>query len=286
MTIDDVWSSYRRWARVSRRLDSWLARVRGAHLALLLLGSLAGALAAQHDWFARPATVALGGVGGAALAAAALIQTQLLTRATIADRLTARTTAESLKSLAYLYLATAPPFAGENRDAVLRRRYAAQEKKVEKDLTLVAGVRPDDRRLPRVGTADAYLSDRAKEQRRWHEHAAAQHQALARRWRFASVVATGLAAVATGVGEAFRGPDLAALVAVLATAAAAFTAHLASEQHDRVSVVYATTAGRLGALIRDFEASARGTDTTHAFVRDVERLLAEQNHAWSELFDP
>jgi len=71
----------------------------------------------------------------------------------------------------------------------------------------------------------------------------------------------------------------------LATAATAFTAHLASEQHDRIASTYARTAASLAALIRDFEASERTAEQGRTFVSKVEKVLANQNELWVEIFE-
>jgi hypothetical protein len=110
------------------------------------------------------------------------------------------------------------------------------------------------------------------------------HRERAGRWRVASLAATGTAAVVGAVGGALHGPDLSAWVAVFATAATAFTAHLASEQHDRIASSYARTAASLATLIRDFEVSERTPERNGRFVSMVEQVLGKQNDAWVELF--
>lgn len=284
MAVEDVWRSYRRWSVVSRSRRRQLSQARAVNLLLVLSGAVAGALAAQDQWFSKSVTLVLGALGAAVLALAAVLQGQLLTRARVEQRLKARATAESFQALTYLYLVGAPPFASPDRDSVLSAKQSEVEGFADDVLSLVAGVQPDDKPLPDTRTVETYLTERAKRQQAWHDTNAGSHRKQGDQWRYASIVATCLAAVIGAVGGALHGPDLSAWVAVFATAATAFTAHLASEQHDRIATSYARTASRLAALIRDYEAGAPTPERGQAFASDVEAVLAEQNDAWIEIF--
>lgn len=285
MAVEDVWRCYRQWSAVARTRSAQLSRVRSVNLGLLLVGAVAGALAAQGQWLGRPATLTLGALGAAALALAAVLQGHVLTKAKVDQRLKTRSAAESFKALAYLYLAQAPPFAGTERDKVLDAKHAELDERAADVRPLVAGIEPDDMPLPNTRTAEEYLSGRAKDQLAWHDRSAARARARADAWRNASIAATGAAAVVGAVGGALHGPDLSAWVAVFATAATAFSAHLASEQYDRIASSYARTAASLEGLIRRFEASERTPEQARTLVSRVEKILAQQNDAWVELFE-
>jgi osmotically-inducible protein OsmY len=67
---------------------------------------------------------------------------------------------------------------------------------------------------------------------------------------------------------------------VATTVAGAVAAHIASEQHARISASYAVTVERLGSLIRGFHAEAADAEAATAFVAGVEEVLAQQNQLW------
>ncbi len=283
MKVDEVWQIHRQWAVVARAQGRSLRRWRLVNLGLILTGSILGALAANQDWLSRSAALVVGATSAAVLAVAGIVQSRLLTADRTADRVAARAAAEAYKGIVYRYLAADPT---EPRRAEELSRGVAQIEKLTADRSvLVVGVQPDGQGLPDVGGIADYARDRTDGQRRWHADGTVRHRRLAQRWRAAELVATVVAAVLAAVGGALHGPNLSAWVAVATTAAAAFAAYLASQQHDRISQGYARTALSLQSLLRDFDPATAAPDEAVRFVASTETVLADQNDAWTSLYN-
>jgi Flp pilus assembly protein TadB len=229
-------------------------------------------------------TVVLGAVGTAALAAAGTIQARLLTADRIRARVGTRAASEALKGIVYQYLARVEPFSGSDRNANPADKVSEVERLAADHASLVAGAAPGARAVPHVNGVADYLRKRAEDQRNWHEQRTAKHKAQARHWRTAELIATGAAAVLAAVGGVWHGPNLSAWVAVATTAGAAFAAHLASQQHDRVADSYARTVLSLNDAIRRFAAESATKEEAAEFVANVEQVLAAHNDAWVGLF--
>lgn len=284
MRVEDAWKLQRQWSVVAASCTAALDRWRSVNLVLLLLGALLGAFAAQDEWFPKRVTVTLGAVGAAALAAAGIVQSQLLTAARVRTRVGSRAAAEALKGVVFQYLARVTPFADGDRDTTLGAKVTEVEQLAADYASLVSGVQPDAKPLPVVqGVAD-YVRERAEEQRDWHDRRVAAHRSLARRWRVAELLATLAAAVLAAVGGVLHGPDLSAWVAVATTAGTAFAARLAGQQHERVAEAYARTVLSLNAALRSFEADTASPPEAADFVATVEQVLAAQNESWVGLF--
>lgn len=283
MTVEDVWRAHRQWSAVAVRAGGSLGRWRSVNLGLILLGSVLAALATQAGWLSRPASITLGAVSAAALAVAGVVQARLLSAERVRSRLGARAASEALKALTYRYLASVRPFSGRDAESLLSQAVAQVEELAGDDAVLVVGVDADDHPLPAVRNVADYVRQRAVAQRDWHARGAATHRTRAQRWRLAELGATGLAAVLAAVGGAVPGSDLSAWVAVATTLAAAFAAHLATEQHERIAASYAKTVLTLNRLVRDFDPAVADEDQAAQFVTSVESVLATQNDAWVAL---
>jgi hypothetical protein len=281
--VEDVWQVHRQWAVVARGQGRSLRRWRIVNLGLILSGSILAALAANDSWMSRGAAVVVGATSAAVLAAAGIVQSRLLTADRTADRVAARAAAEAYKGIVYRYLAAGP--ADPDRARELSDGVAQVDRLTADRSVLVVGVRPDGHPLPDVGGIADYADDRADGQREWHAQGAVRHRRLAHRWRAAELAATLVAAVLAAVGGALRGPSLSAWVAVATTAAAAFAAYLASQQHDRLAQAYARTSLSLQSLLRDFDPAAATPDEAERFVASTETVLADQNEAWTSLYD-
>jgi len=281
-SVEDAWRRHRRWSRVAdgtrRSLDRW----RTWNLALIVVGAVFGALAAQAGRFSAGVTTTFGALGAAALALAGIVQSRMLGADRLRTWVEARAASESLKSAVYQYLARVAPFAGADRDAELAARVAAVQQRARSLLRLAMAVDPDDRPVPTVAGIADYVSDRAQDQASWHASRVRKHERLARRWRGAELTATAAAAVLSAVGGALHG-DLSAWVAVATTVGAAVAAHLASAQHDRIAASYAATADELERLLASFDAGSASDEAAAEFVADTERVLAGQNQGWASL---
>lgn len=282
-SVEDAWRRHRRWSRVADETRHSLDRWRTWNLALIVVGAVFGALAAQSGRFSAGVTTTFGALGAAALALAGVVQSRVLGADRVRTWVEARAASESLKSAVYQYLARVAPFAGADRDAELAARVAAVQERARSLLRLAMAVDPDDRPVPTVAGIADYVSDRAQDQASWHASRVRRHERLARRWRGAELAATAAAAVLAAVGGVLHGPDLSAWVAVATTVGAAVAAHLASAQHDRIAASYAATADELERLLASFDAGSASDQAAAEFVADTERVLAGQNQGWASL---
>jgi hypothetical protein len=284
MRADDAWQVQRRWSAAANRAGASIERWRVVNLALLVLGSVLGALATQDQWFPDSITTALGLAGAAALALAGFVQTRILTADKVRAHVVARATSEALKGLVHHYLAAVPPFTGADRDGALLTKFGEVDERVRGQAGLIVGVRSDGKSLPAVQGIVDYVRVRAERQRDWHAATAVTRKRLANRWRAAELAATAVAAVMAAAGGVLDGEDLSTWVAVATTAGAAFAAHLAAKQHVAIADSYATTSADLDALVRGFDAESATPDQAAAFVAKVESVLAAQNNGWVGLF--
>jgi hypothetical protein len=284
MSVEDVWRAQRQWSALALDARDSLRRWRTVNLGLILVGAVAGALAAQDDWFAEAATLALGAFSAAALAVAGVVQARLLSAERVRRRLSTRAAAEALRGAVFRYLSAVPSLSAPDRAAELAAASAEVSRLAGAHAGLVVGVPPDDRPVPGVDGIVDYVRERARGQRDWHERRTVEHRNRARQWRAAELAATAGAACLAAVGGALHGPDLSAWVAVATTAAAAFGAHLATEQHDRIAESYARTVQSLDALLADFDPVRETPEEAARFVANVESVLADQNDSWVSIF--
>ncbi|GAA4963595.1 DUF4231 domain-containing protein [Kineococcus glutinatus] len=282
MQVHEAWEQHRRWSQLATSQKAALTRWRARALVCLVLGALLGACATR-SWLPRELTATIGAVSAALLALTAFIQARLVTAARVQAWVAARATSEALKGVVFQFLTAVAPFTGAQREQVLAAKVAQCEERGRDQAHLLAGVRGDGKALPPVAGIVDYVRDRAQEQRAWHESKVVVHHETARRWRFAELSATALAAVLAAVGGAL-GADVSAWVAVATTAGAAFAAHVASGEHERLATSYAALTADLTALLRPFDAQRAGPDQAAAFVAAVEARLAVQVDGWASLF--
>ncbi len=285
MTLDDVWRTHRRFSVAASRAATTLDRWRLVNLVLILTGALLGAAATLTEALGRDATRVLGAVGALALAVAAGVQQRWLTAEQLNRRVLTRAAAESFKGLAVQYLAAVAPFDGTDRDTELVRRVEGARRRAASLAEQVAGVEPDDAPPPRIAGLADYVSDRAQQQRDWHEQRAVEHRGRADRLRRYELAMTLMAAVLVAVGAATGSAEnLSPWVGVATTASAAFAAHLTARQHDRIAGSYARTAYDLDTLLSGLDPATASPAQGARFVAAVESALAAQNEAWVGLF--
>jgi cytochrome c551/c552 len=280
-----VWRCHRQWSLAADAAQSQLRQWRQRNLALLVLGALAGALAAQHGLSSGFVTAAAI-VSAISLAAAAWLQRTALTSDETAHWTGARAASEALKAEVYRYLIRVKPYDGAERTERLDAQLEVIQTRGQPWLVDQQLISPDNTPLPAVTTFAGYLAERAQRQANWHRDKIAEHIRKARTLRICQLAATGAGVVLAAVAGALPGSHLAAWTAAATTIAAAFATHLAAEQHQRIAASYASTADQLDRLIADVDPAITDPDRQAQFVLGVEQVLAAQNSGWMDLLSP
>lgn len=274
--VEDVWKRQSVWSQSAVQAKKSVNRSFTSVLGLVVLAAVLGALSAQaesrHPGPARWLAVA---------AAVAVAVTPLARRGSAADAVEAwvriRAVSETLKADVYLYLAGADPFAGPDREVLLRDR-ADELLEAAKDLSGRAlAVPPRVRALPAVTGPESYFTERVDSQiQDFFRPAALRTSRRLRRTRRAELFLSLSGAVLAGVGAS--GVTAATVwVAVVTTVAAAVTAHLASTRLEFLHMEYSRVAGELARLRG--RASEPGADLLDLIAR-CEQIIATQNSVW------
>ena len=283
--LDLVWRRHRQWSIAANAARARLDRWRLCNLALLGLGAVTGALAAQTWWTPGVAT-GFAIAAAIVLALAGLLQANALNGDQTARWTLARAASEALKAETYRFLMRVAPYAGADRAQVLQAQLDVVQTRAKALVIDQQDVRSDDRPLPTLRTVEEYVVARARGQATWHRDKSVVHARQARDLRvwqlLATVVGVVLAAV-TGFVPSWR---LSTWTAAATTIAAAFGAHLAATQHQSIAAAYAATADQLERLIALFDPPTATSEQQAEFVAEVERVLAAQNEGWTDLLSP
>jgi conflict system pore-forming effector with SLATT domain/uncharacterized protein DUF4231 len=277
-----VWRGHRQWSKAAEIAQKSLNWWRLSNLALLVVGAVVAAFAAQA-WLVSAAAAALAAVSAALLAAAGFVQASMLTSENTSRWTGARAASEALKAETYRYLAGVKPYAAADRAERLRAQFDTVQTRSKDLLVGQQLATADDRGLPPVRTFEDYRKERAQDQADWHRGKIAEHMATARKLRLCQLGATAAGAVLAAVAAALPGAHLAAWTAAATTIAAAFATHIAATQHQRIAASYAATADQLQRLVDGVDPKTATADQQAQFVADVERVLAVQNNGWIDL---
>ena len=280
--LNAVWRGHRQWSKAAATAQKSLNRWRLSNLALLVLGAVVAAFAAQ-TWLVSAAAAALAAVSAALLAAAGFVQASMLTSENTSRWAGARAASEALKAETYRYLAAVKPYAAADRAERLQAQFDTVQTRSKDLLVRQQLAAADDRGLPLVRTFESYRKERAQDQANWHRGKIAEHMDTARKLRFCQLGATAAGVVLAAIAGALPGAHLAAWTAAATTIAAAFATHIAATQHQRIAASYASTADQLQRLVDGVDVRTASADQRAQFVADVERVLAIQNDGWVDL---
>jgi SMODS and SLOG-associating 2TM effector domain 1/Protein of unknown function (DUF4231) len=280
--LDLVWRRHRQWSRVANaaraRLDQW----RLWNLLLLVLGALAGAVAAQ-TWLASGAATGFAIVAVVALGLAGFIQVRALNPGQTARWTRARAASEALKAEVYRYLIRVSPYAGVDRAETLLAQLDLVQARAQAQLVEQQTSSADDRPVPTLRTFEGYVTERAQDQANWHRRKSAEHGRQARTLRIWQLVATCLGVILSAITGFVPSWRLSTWTAAATTIAAVLGAHLAATQHQRIAATYAATADQLERLITDIDPAAATPQQQAQFAADVERILVAQQEGWLDL---
>jgi hypothetical protein len=283
--LEHVWRRHRQWSRAANAARARLDRWRLWNLVLLVLAALAGALAAQ-TWMASGAATGFAIFAAIALALAGLIQGNALATDQTARWTRARAASEALKAEVYRYLIRVSPYAGKDRGQVLQAQLDVVQTRAQALLVDQQSTPADDRPVPTVHTVQEYVTCRAQYQADWHQRKSGEHARQARTLRLCQLAATAVGVVLSAVAGFVPSWRLSTWTAAATTIAAAFGAHLAAVQHQRIAAAYAGTADQLERLIAGIDPACATAEQQAQFVADVERVLAAQNEGWTDLLSP
>jgi hypothetical protein len=198
-----------------------------------------------------------------------------------------RAFAESAKSLAWRYSVGGIPFAKEDDEDAVRRRFGAQMSKLLEDVPKTS-VKPSQRpvvteRMAALRASDlsvrkaVYLESRIEDQQSWYARKAEQNGRLAGRWRIALLVIEALGIIAALV-KAFGvvHVDLAGIVAAII---AAGTAWASLRQFSTLARAYTFAAHEL-AIARDRLTLANVEEIWAAEVADSEEAVSREHTMW------
>lgn len=284
--VELAWRRHRQWSLAASaaraRLDRWRLR----NLQLLVLGALAGAMAAQ-TWLASAAASGFAIAAAVALALAGFIQANALKGDQTARWIQARAASEALKAEVYRYLVQVLPYAGADRAKALATQLDAVQARVPQSLLVdPQTTAADDRPMPSMRTFEEYVTDRAQEQVNWHQRKSVVHAGQARTLRIWQLVATGVGVVLSAIAGFVPSWRLSTWTAAATTIAVALGTHLAATQHQRIASAYAATVDQLERLLAGVDPATATPGQQAQFVADVERVLVAQNNGWTDLLNP
>jgi len=284
--VESAWRDQAIWSETANRLktelSTWRCRAAVAGVLGAFLETLAGALAGLGDaWWWPRALLAL--AGAVILAVVPYVARTKTTKDQVRAWARARSTSEALKETIYRYLVGAPPFAPEPAPAALVARCLAVKEKVRDLGGLAAAIDPPRKERPLTLTPEGYAEKRATDQIENYYRPKARQNALAAQRLHNLEFFLGLVAVALGAASGLQWlSGLAPWVAVVTTAGAAVTAHLAAARYDHQAMIYFATADRLTGLRDEWLASSDRLAPARVakLVDDSEHAISTENEAW------
>ncbi|MEV0678895.1 DUF4231 domain-containing protein [Actinosynnema sp. NPDC050436] len=273
-----AWSRHRVWSLGAKALKQRVVTMRRWSLAALLVGAVAGAVAASTHDTHQAWSIAAAAVAAVAVAIGTYNRAQLDGGAA-AEWTGARLVSEALKSEVFTFLAGAAPYR-EGGERALLDVVERIEAGAGGDLAArVSGIDPDGDPVPAVTDARTYRDLRVVGQISgfYGKRAKALKITLDRFRRVDLVIGYGGAAL-TAVAGVVVGGALTVWIGVLTTVGAALAAHVTQGQFEFQLVEYGRTANALELLCARYES---GTDRDDdEFVAACERVISDQNAAW------
>ncbi|HEV7998554.1 MAG TPA: DUF4231 domain-containing protein [Planctomycetaceae bacterium] len=290
--VKTAWDDQSRWSLTANQLKASLTFWRN----LAELAGVAGAILATlsatlpHDgprfrWLRIGSAIAAAVV----LALVPFILKFAASKDQVSNWVRARSAAEALKENVFRYLTGAPPYGPAKAPAELIRRCQLVQKNVEDLWIYAARTDPAAKPVPPITSADDYLVERVNKQiEEYYLPKGATNARFAERYQKIEI---GLGAVAVVLGAILSAsvaqdlPQLAVAgpwVAVITTAGAAVTAHLAASRFVRQAITYYGTASRLRSLRDEWLATPNRTapECVSKFVDDCEHAISTENEAW------
>lgn len=283
----DLPDVYRSADGISKEAQQEYLRWTRGRLQLVLLAAAAGVVAVSGfggAWVEK----AGGGVALAAFASALLLEMHLL-RAKPEDRwYHGRALAESVKTLAWRYMAAAEPFpstlpAEEARGVLFTRVHDLVTESSAFLRTLSVGESHVTPRMDAIRESDidsrknAYLTLRVRDQEAWYSAKAEANEADARKWRYLLITFEVLGVAATVVTLLdISELDVGGLIAAAIAAAGAW---LEVKQYDNLASAYSLTATEL-AFVRMSGEGIPDEDAWSKYVVLAEQAISREHTMW------
>jgi hypothetical protein len=205
----------------------------------------------------------------------------------------ARAVAESVKSLAWKYMAGSEPFLtslpptevdamfSQALSSILENKrelswepggLESANAQITEAMRMVRGLSLAERR-------DVYIQCRAKDQREWYSNRAISNRILRLRWFNAMIVCQGASIILAGVAAAFSGLLL-SVVGVLTSLSASLLAWMQVKQYQELSQSYSIAAHELGLISAQLEHKQSEVDFS-TFVADAESAMSREHTLWA-----
>jgi hypothetical protein len=290
--VKSAWHDQAIWSETANRLKAELSKWRKwaavAGVSGALFETLAGTLTGlDNKWWWLRSLIALAGT--VILAVVPYVVRTKASAGRVRDWVRARSVSEALKETIYRYRVEVTPFGSGSGPADLIQEVQAVKDKA-RDLSAIAACsEPPAKEHPLSLTIDEYVEDRVKGQIERHYRPKGQQNAIAARKLHNLEFFLGLLAVVMGALVSAATPTglkelslLGSWVAVVTTAGAAVTAHLAASRYDHQAMTYFGTADRLTGLRDEWLVDPNRLDPTRVakFVDDCEHAISTENEAW------
>jgi len=290
--VESAWQDQAIWSETANRLKAELTKWRNLAAFAGVLGAFLETLAAaliglDERWVWLRALIAL--AGAVVLAAVPYLMRTKASKDRVKEWIRCRSASEALKETIYRYLVGAPPFGPRSFPADLIDECQTIKDNVRDLSNLAALIEPPRKVRPLELTIDGYVESRVKDQieryyrpkSRENAHAAKNLHDLEFWLGMLAVVIGALASFAIAKGL----PNLSTLgpwAAVVTTATAAVTAHLAASRYDHQAMIYFSTAERLNSLQNKWLSRPDRLDPARIaeFVDNCEHAISTQNEAW------
>jgi uncharacterized membrane protein len=273
-TVRNAWDEHVAWSSIASQRKSQRTTWRVIVLVLTILGALLSTLAATLT--SETLQFAAGLAGTLALTFVPIFVGRFLSTQETSKWLRARSISEGIKSEVYKYCACAAPYAGEDADEELGRKWR-EIRAFGDDLTeLRARVTAPQKEPPPKLDPAAYLEQRVRQQiTTYYRRAAKENADKAARFRAVEFVLAIIAAALGAVATFTASEGIAPWVAVVTTVGGSLAAYAAASRYEFQATTFYATARQLGDLAENW----RKLDWSE-FVRQCEDVISAENRAW------
>jgi hypothetical protein len=291
--IESAWRDQAIWSQIANSLkadlNAWRYRAGVAGVLGAFLETLAASMAGlDGNWWWLRALFAI--AGAVVLAVIPYVVRIKASKDRVRQWVRARSASEALKETIYRYLVSASPFGPASSPADLVKRCQEVKEKVRDLSAHAALIEPSQKDRPQKLTIGGYVEKRVNDQiERYYRPKGRQNALAAKNLRnmefylgLIAVVIGAIAGAATATMLQGLSVILGPWVAVVTTASAAVTAHLAASRYEHQAMTYYGTADRLIGLRDNWLANSNRLDPDRVakFVDDCEHAISTENEAW------